>query len=185
MNRRISFSIALSILVLGLVSCGGQKSQPAQSETPAEAEPVAPVQEEEAAPAEPVTEAEPSIDQEITVDAIGNTMADMGYSVSEIKAEAYSTIKLTLNNTATEAGMVHNIVITPSDAVDAIATDGLKAGPDKQYVPEDDRIIAYTAMANPGEVVSVTFETPGPGEYTFVCTYPGHSTMMRGSFIVE
>jgi azurin len=31
----------------------------------------------------------------------------------------------------------------------------------------------------------VTFDAPPRGTYDFVCTFPGHATLMRGKFIVR
>jgi uncharacterized cupredoxin-like copper-binding protein len=41
-------------------------------------------------------------------------------------------------------------------------------------------------MINAGEELSVTFETPGPGTYAFLCTFPGHyQAGMVGELVVE
>ena len=68
--------------------------------------------------------------------------------------------------------------------VDRVGQAGLMAGP-PDYVPEDDAIIAYTEMAAPGETVSMTFTAPSePGEYRYICTYPGHYGVMQGMMVV-
>jgi azurin len=53
------------------------------------------------------------------------------------------------------------------------------------YVPANDaRVIAFTKIIGGGETTSVTFPasklTKG-GDYTFICTFPGHYVIMRGA----
>jgi azurin len=36
-----------------------------------------------------------------------------------------------------------------------------------------------------GESTTIEFEAPEKGEYTFLCTFPGHFGLMNGKFIVE
>jgi len=70
--------------------------------------------------------------------------------------------------------------------IDAVAADGIAAGEANNYLkPNDNRVLAYTALAKEGETVSVTFDAPPRGTYDFVCTFPGHATLMRGKFIVR
>lgn len=35
-------------------------------------------------------------------------------------------------------------------------------------------LLVATQQLNPGEEVTFTFQTPGPGTYKFLCTFPGH-----------
>jgi len=77
----------------------------------------------------------------------------------------------------------HNIVVLRDeddlDALGIAAYDAEATG----FVPTDqqDKLIAYTALAAPGDTVSVTFVVPAPGEYTFVCLFPGHYNVMLGT----
>lgn len=62
----------------------------------------------------------------------------------------------------------------------------MQAGSTNDYVPEDDAVIAYTPMSQPGETVEVTFTVPEEsGEYGYLCTFPGHWATMQGTMIVE
>ncbi|MBT8261281.1 MAG: azurin, partial [Bacteroidia bacterium] len=36
-----------------------------------------------------------------------------------------------------------------------------------------------------GQSTSVTFMAPEVGTYDFICSFPGHSALMKGKFIVE
>ena len=85
--------------------------------------------------------------------------------------------------------MGHNVVITATADYQAVAQDGLNAGPAGDYIRADDpRVIAHTEIIGGGETISATF--PGNrleagGDYTFLCSFPGHWTAMKGRLIVE
>ena len=46
-------------------------------------------------------------------------------------------------------------------------------------------VIAATKLLGPGENETLIFTAPGPGDYQFVCSFPGHFAMMRGIMVVK
>ena len=46
-------------------------------------------------------------------------------------------------------------------------------------------VIAATKLLGPGETETITFTAPDPGDYQFVCSFPGHFAAMRGVMVVE
>jgi azurin len=82
--------------------------------------------------------------------------------------------------------MGHNFVLTKSADVAPVATDGIAAGVAKNYVKDGDaRVIAHTKLVGGGQSDTVTFPTSKlkKGEaYTFFCSFPGHSSIMKGAF---
>ena len=74
------------------------------------------------------------------------------------------------------------------DAVGALA-DAMLTDPDalkKNYVPESEDIIASTKLVNPGGVDKIEFEAPSePGDYPYICTFPGHWRLMQGIIKVK
>lgn len=86
------------------------------------------------------------------------------------------------------AAMGHNVVIAATPDADAVARDGLKAGAAAGYLPAGDaRVLAATKMIGGGQ--SATATLPGSklkagGAYTFLCSFPGHSALMRGTVVV-
>jgi azurin len=84
--------------------------------------------------------------------------------------------------------MGHNVVLAATADVDAVARDGLRAGSAAGYLPAGNaRVLAATRMLGGGQRASVAF--PGSrlragGAYTFFCSFPGHSALMRGSVTV-
>lgn len=55
------------------------------------------------------------------------------------------------------------------------------------YLPSDQsRILAKTSILGPGESESLLIHAPStPGEYRYICTFPGHSVLMRGVLVVR
>ena len=45
-------------------------------------------------------------------------------------------------------------------------------------------VIAATKLLGPGESETISFTAPEPGDYQFVCSFPGHFAMMRGIMVV-
>ena len=95
------------------------------------------------------------------------------------------TVKLKHTGKLPKAAMGHNWVLSKTSDVQGAATDGIQAGLDKNYVKTGDaRVIAFTKIIGGGETDSVSF-APGKlkaGEsYTFFCSFPGHSSIMKGT----
>lgn len=82
------------------------------------------------------------------------------------------------------AAMGHNWVLTETSAFQAVANAGMTAGAAAGYLPKDDaRIIAHTKLVGGGEAATVRFPTTKlkkGGDYTFFCSFPAHSTLMKG-----
>lgn len=86
------------------------------------------------------------------------------------------------------AAMGHNVVVSATADVDGLARDGLRAGAAAGYLPAGDaRVLAATDMIGGGATTRATL--PGGalkagGDYTFFCSFPGHSGLMRGKLVV-
>jgi azurin len=80
-------------------------------------------------------------------------------------------------------------VVSKEADMQPIATDGLSAGIDKQYLKEGDaRIIAHTKIIGAGETDSLKIDVSklDPAEkYGFFCSFPGHISMMKGTITVK
>jgi azurin len=121
---------------------------------------------------------------EITIQPVGNQME---YEQTEFTVPAGEEITITFENTATSPAMEHNVVVLTSndDAVVNRVGQAAMGAADNEYVPDDEAILAATDMAAPGETVSVTFTAPSePGTYRYICTFPGHYTVMQGTMTV-
>ena len=98
------------------------------------------------------------------------------------------TVELTHTGKMPVAAMGHNVVITATKDMDVVAREGIKAGVAGNYVNKADaRVIAATTLVGGGQKTKVTF--PGKkltagGDYTFFCSFPGHSMLMKGKLVV-
>jgi azurin len=82
--------------------------------------------------------------------------------------------------------MQHNFLLGAPGSLDRIgaAADAMMTGPDgpaQQYVPAIPEVLFATTLVDPGQTLTVQFKAPEePGEYPYVCTFPGHWRVMNG-----
>lgn len=124
---------------------------------------------------------------DIAIDAT----ASMAFSTKEISVpKKCKEVKITLKNNGTMAKniMGHNVVISKTADMKAVLDDGSVAGLDADYVKKDDaRVIAHTKIIGGGESDTVKFKldkVKAGDDYSFFCSFPGHSMMMKGAFKV-
>jgi azurin len=126
------------------------------------------------------------VSQEITLRPQGNQMK---YGRDEFSVFAGKSVELVFENTATSPSMQHNVVVlnvAPSQAAfKEVGQQGVLAGATNHYVPDHPWVLAATEVVGSGGRVSVSFRAPEePGNYGFVCTYPGHWATMQGTMQV-
>lgn len=113
------------------------------------------------------------------------TLPNLQFSQTEFTVPSGSTVALTFNN---DDDMLHNLVVVESDATDEVAMAAMQLGlrgHEMQYVPDSDAVIAHTGLLEPGISETIVFRVPDEaGQYSFVCTFPGHATTMRGTIQV-
>ena len=84
------------------------------------------------------------------------------------------------------AAMGHNWVLVNTPDLSAVANAGMGAGLANNYIAADDkRVLAHTKVVGGGQSDTVTFSTASlkaGGDYSFLCTFPGHNALMRGKF---
>ncbi|MEO6287932.1 MAG: azurin, partial [Dyadobacter sp.] len=113
----------------------------------------------------------------------------MQFDLKEIKVKAGQKVKLTLTHSGklAKAAMGHNwVLLKPGVDVAAFGSKAAAAR-ETEYIPksEEANIIAHTKLVGGGESDTVEFTAPAKGTYTFICSFPGHYALMKGSFIVE
>lgn len=124
----------------------------------------------------------------VTVDSTDQ----MSYNTKEIvidKSCKTFTVNLTHSGSLPKNVMGHNWVLSKKADMQAISTDGIGAGLDKNYLKDgDERVIAHTKVIGAGEKDSVTFDVAklkAGEEYEFFCTFPGHNSMMKGAVVLK
>lgn len=85
--------------------------------------------------------------------------------------------------------MGHNVVIALASDMKGIDADGIKAGLAADYIKAGDtRVVAHSKVVGGGETTSVQIpvaKLKGAGPYAFFCSFPGHSTMMKGTLTLK
>ncbi|MDD0843053.1 azurin [Pseudomonas sp. Gutcm_11s] len=94
------------------------------------------------------------------------------------------TVTLKHTGTMPKTAMGHNWVLSKTADAQAVATDGISAGLDNDYLkPGDERVIAHTKVIGGGESATVSFEVAkleAGTPYEFFCSFPGHIGLMKG-----
>lgn len=132
--------------------------------------------------------AEKKADHEITIS--GNDT--MQFDVKNFDVTAGNKVKIIFKNTGKlpKIAMGHNLVLLKK-GVTAIAFGQKALGAGANAVnPLPDSlkgdVIANTKLLGPGEEEIVSFTAPSEkGAYEYVCTFPGHFAMMRGTMTVK
>ncbi len=132
--------------------------------------------------------AERIIPKNATVLTIKVIEEQMKYDKKMLTVKAGQPVVLTLENPDI---MQHNIVICKPGMAEKVgkAADKMAQDPksvEKHYVPQIPEVLASSILVNPGESYTLEFMAPSiPGDYPFVCTFPGHWSIMRGIMRVE
>lgn len=137
---------------------------------------------------ESATQEAPATPVEKEVSITINAGDDMKYDLSEIKVKEGQTVKLTLHHTGKLAkeAMGHNwALLAQGTIVSDFAAKAMQAK-DTDYIPAGaTEVIVHTKLIGGGESDTIEFVAPAKGVYEFICTFPGHSAMMKGTFYVE
>lgn len=169
MNRQNLLQYSLAALAVALSTGCGKDDGGAASSAP---------------PAPPVAVAPGERLVEITGDDL------MKYSVTEIRAKAGEVLVVSLKNIGKipKPAMAHNwVLLKPMDqaGITAFATAAISRPP--EFLPPDmSAVLAHTKMVGSGETDTVKVTVPSaPGQYPYLCTFPGHFMLMKGTLIVN
>lgn len=109
------------------------------------------------------------------------TETGLRFDTELIEAEAGSRVALTLT---INDDMLHNLVITEPNMADRVGEEAMALGldgPMLEYAPDMDEILFHTSLLEPGDSQTIYINIPDtPGDYQFICTFPGHHYTMRG-----
>ena len=129
----------------------------------------------------PVTAPSDWVNAEGEQSLVLGTLPGLKFDTPLITIKAGTRLRLVFRNTD---DMLHNFVLTVpgrgqavGDAAMGLGLDGAARG----YVPESADVIVHTTVVQPGESDTIFFTVPSaPGDYDFVCTFPGHAQIMTG-----
>lgn len=199
--------LPLIVLTLLLVGCSGddtsgtsapapqapseqEADSPSQQEAPAASEKEAPPAEDASSQAAENPAVVPAVTA-LVPDAEGVIRVEatdmMRFNTERIEVEG-TKIKLQLKHVGKmpKEAMGHNLVVLKIGTDTAGWSAKASSHKDNDYIPaEDPEMIAHTKLIGGGESDLIEFEVPGPGEYPFLCSFPGHSALMKGVLIVK
>ncbi len=118
---------------------------------------------------------------DLTTVRIGTIPEKMKYDVAEFTVKAGKDIKLIFTNSDF---MPHNVVLVnplKANEVGQAAINLGAAGFDVGFVPENKEILWASKLIDHKQEEVIEFKAPAvPGDYEYVCTFPGHHFVMRG-----
>lgn len=124
-------------------------------------------------------------DGEAKVRIVINAVDRMQYDLVRFKVKPDAEVKIVLTNKSEEE---HNLIITEPGARQSIVMSALRLGlkgKSMNYIPEKKEVLWTIPLILPGETDSVTFTAPAQsGVYPYVCTVPGHGSIMYGALYV-
>ena len=175
MNRAGPILTALMGAILVFAACGGQADTPTPEPTTKPTEQIS--TRVTPKPTIPIPKCE---EPALEIGVIGDALQ---FDKDRLEVPAGTKVILCFKNVS--GVNPHNWVLVKDGTKDDVAGQGLKAGPDNDYVqPGDLDVVAYTDLVKPGEVGEARFTAPPAGTYQFVCTFPGHNVTMVGDFVV-
>lgn len=129
------------------------------------------------------TEVEQTTSGVVTVITIKVIKNEMKYDLKTFTVEAGKAVEIVFEN---PDFMQHNLVVTQIGALETVgkAADKLASSPkgaEMNYVPDMPEILFATKLVNPQQTERLKFIAPKKvGDYPFVCTFPGHWSIMNG-----
>jgi azurin len=125
-----------------------------------------------------------TIDKTIIIKVLKDVMK---YDKVLITAKAGTTIQIIIQN---PDFMQHNFLLLKPKSMEKVgaAADKLAQDPNgakMNYIPKMPEVLKATPLINPGGKYVLTIKLPDiPGDYPYVCTFPGHWRIMNGKLRV-
>ena len=112
----------------------------------------------------------------------------MKYDTPRLIVEAGKPFEIVLIN---DDMMPHNLAVVAPGARQDVAIAAQTMKPDeldahgRAFMPKSDKILGATRLVNPGKSERLMLTAPTTeGQYEYVCTFPGHWTIMWGTLVV-
>ncbi len=122
---------------------------------------------------------------ELTTIRIGTVRERMRYDVTKLTVKPGKKVKLTFAN---PDFMPHNIMLVNPGKADevglaaiALGASGFSVG----FIPESKEILWHSQLVDHGQEEVIEFVAPTQeGAYPYICSFPGHHLLMRGTMYV-
>ncbi|MFB6271538.1 MAG: DUF6797 domain-containing protein [Salinibacter sp.] len=112
-------------------------------------------------------------------------ISGLQYDRVRFAAKPGQRIDLVLKNVSS---LSHNLLITAPGARMSVvkAASQMDNGLERDYAPDSDSVLHVIPVLDPGQQDTLSFTAPAEeGVYPYVCTFPGHGTVMYGAMYVS
>ena len=113
----------------------------------------------------------------------------MKFSLATIEAKAGEELKVVLTNIGSlpKEAMGHNWVLLKAGTDPMAFGAASMTAKNTDYIGPSvkDQVIAFIPILGPKQKGETTFKAPAAGEYPFICSFPGHVALMKGTLIVK
>ena len=120
------------------------------------------------------------------VDLAIGTLPGLKFDRTLLVVKAGQRVRLSFRNSD---DMLHNWVLCAPGRGQAVGEAAMALGLEgtaKSFVPEGDDVLYHTSLLQPQTDDTLYFTAPTvPGEYDFICTFPGHALLMKGILRVQ
>ncbi len=114
------------------------------------------------------------------------TQPGLKFDQTLLTVKAGTKVRLVFRNAD---DMLHNFVLCAPGKGQEVGAAALALGMDgaaKNYVPDSADVLYHTALTQPETSDTIYFVAPAtPGDYDYICSFPGHSVLMKGVLRVE
>ena len=114
----------------------------------------------------------------------------MRFDKTSVEVKAGEEVELIFSNVGKlpKAAMGHNLVILkPGTQIPGFAMAAVN-DKDNEYIPKEaewaEKVVAKTKVLGPGEKDTIKF-TLDAGTYPFICSFPGHFSIMQGTITAK
>ncbi len=114
--------------------------------------------------------------------SIGTQGSQLAYDKTELLVHAGDQVAITFTNRADQgSGLQHNWVLIRPGSEESVSAGAIQAGYGKGFVPAMPEVIVSSRLLDAGQSQTLHFKAPAqPGNYPYICTFPGHSQSLRG-----
>lgn len=106
------------------------------------------------------------------------------FDAHDFKVHAGKIVSITLRNHST-VNHQHNWVLVNPGTQDQVQEEAEKVGPTWGWIPQSKNVLAFVPLTQPGQSNTILFRAPEkPGNYPFLCSFPGHGNVMHGTLHV-
>jgi azurin len=113
---------------------------------------------------------------------VKSTIGTLQYDIKEFSVKAGQPVAIIYEN---PDQLQHNLIVTTPGSYDRVGAeaDKMMAAPDglaRSYIPDVPDVLAKSKLLDPAQKAIIKFTPEKPGDYPYLCTFPGHWRLMHG-----